>query len=372
MNKFLEVESSQGESSQGVQRLQLLSSWKIDNASSLVEVLARTPINAEDKLEVDGSLLESIDTSGAVLLLDKIAASDFALKNFKDSHSKIFSLVEERFPDLEPCVSPKEEGVVTRIGRSTSNTVDKFLESFAFIGRVSHEFGQALLKPKLFRFKELFTQLELVLVDAIPVVCMVTFLIGVVLAYLFASQIQQYGANIFIVDSVGLAITREISPILVAIVVAGRSGSAFTAQLGTMKLNEEVDALSTHGLSPMHVLVIPRVLALMIAMPLLVVLGDIVGIVGGMLVADFQLGITSVTFVDRLRSVLPTKSFCVGILKAPVFAAFIAVIGCRMGLEVKGSARSVGLNTTSTVVQSIVSVILINAMFTIVYVKLGF
>ena len=367
MSEFLEIESSKG-----IQQLRLLSNWKIDNASRLVEILNRAVVDPDLKIEVDGSNLESIDTSGAVLLLDKISIAGFKLKNFEQNHLKIFSLVEERFPDLEPCVQAPDESLLSRIGRSASGTASKFLESFSFIGKVSHEFGKALLKPKLFRIRELFTQLELVLVDAIPVVCMVTFLIGVVLAYLFASQIQQYGANIFIVDSVGLAISREISPILVAIVVAGRSGSAFTAQLGTMKLNEEVDALATHGLSAMHVLVIPRVLALMIAMPLLVILGDIVGILGGMLVADFQLGITSVTFFDRLQAVLPTKSFCVGVLKAPVFAAFIAVIGCRMGLEVKGSARSVGLNTTSTVVQSIVSVILINAMFTIVYVKLGF
>ena len=156
-----------------------------------------------------------------------------------------------------------------------------------------------------------------------------------------------------------------------AIIVAGRSGSAFTAHIGTMKLNEEIDAMQTIGLSPIRVLVLPRILALMVAMPLLTFIGDVVGIFGGMLISDLRLGISMTTFLNRLQVVVPVRSFMVGLIKAPVFAIFIAVIGCRLGLTVENNARSVGLSTTATVVRSIVAVILLNAAFAVLFVELG-
>jgi phospholipid/cholesterol/gamma-HCH transport system permease protein len=219
--------------------------------------------------------------------------------------------------------------------------------------------------------KELFIQLEQCGLNAVPVVTLVMFLIGTVIAYLFAGQIEKYGANIFIVDGVTIAICRELSPVIVAIIVAGRSGSAFTAQLGTMKLNEEVDALFTLGLSRMRVLIIPRVTALFICLPILVAVGDLIGILGGIAVADFRLGVLPETFIQRMHEVLKIKHVMVGLIKAPIFAIFIAIIGCKMGLTVENNARSVGLNTTSTVVQSIVSVILLNAGFAVLFVELG-
>ncbi|MDH5343511.1 MAG: ABC transporter permease, partial [Betaproteobacteria bacterium] len=196
---------------------------------------------------------------------------------------------------------------------------------------------------------------------------LVTFLIGVVIAYLLGIQALQYGANVFVVDGVGLAMCRELSPLLVAVVVAGRSGAAFTAQIGTMKVQQEIDAISTLGLSPVQVLVIPRLVAIIIALPLLVFVGYIAGILGGMLICAVQLDITPLTFLDRMHSVLPTSAPVVGLVKAPVFAAFIAIIACRMGMLVARDARSVGLNTTSTVVQSIVWVILLDAVFAIIF-----
>jgi phospholipid/cholesterol/gamma-HCH transport system permease protein len=202
-------------------------------------------------------------------------------------------------------------------------------------------------------------------------VALVTFLIGVVVAYLSAMQLQKYGANIFIVDGIGLTMARELSPVLVAIIVAGRSGSAFTAQIGAMKINEEIDALQALGLSPIHVLVLPRLIALILAMPLLTFVGDVIGIAGGALIANEMLGITPITFYERLQTVLPLKAYLVGLGKAPVFAAVIALIGCRMGFRVENTATSVGINTTSTVVQSIVSVILLDAAFAVIFQKLG-
>ena len=222
-----------------------------------------------------------------------------------------------------------------------------------------------LRRPGRFRAKETVAQFEAVGLDAIPIVALVTFLIGVVFAYLLGVQAQRYGANIFVVDGVGLAVCRELSPLLAAVIVAGRSGAAFTAQLGTMKVQEEIDAISTLGLSPVQVLVIPRLAAIVVALPALVFVGDVAGIAGGMLVGAWQLDIGAAAFLDRLHAVLPMSAFVIGVAKAPVFGAFIAMIACRMGLLVARDARSVGESTTSTVVQSIVWVIVLDAMFAV-------
>jgi phospholipid/cholesterol/gamma-HCH transport system permease protein len=224
--------------------------------------------------------------------------------------------------------------------------------------------------PGRWRWRELGAQVRDVFVGAIPIVAGMLFLLGVVFAYLLGSQAQQYGANIFVVDGLLLAIMREISPVIVAVLVAGRTGAAITAQIGTMKVTEEIDAITTLGLSPLAVLVIPRVVALLLALPLLVFIGDIAGIIGGMLVAQEQLDISYYMFMDRLVDVLLLKTLLVGLGKAPVFAIFIALIACRMGLTVTRDARSVGANTTSTVVQSLVAIIILNAIFAVMFVKL--
>jgi phospholipid/cholesterol/gamma-HCH transport system permease protein len=240
-----------------------------------------------------------------------------------------------------------------------------------FVGALTVEAISLVPKPRRFRLRETVSQFESAGLDAIPIVALVTFLIGVVFAYLLGQQALRYGANIFVVDGVGLAMCRELSPMLTAIIVAGRSGAAFTAQIGTMKVQEEIDAIATLGLSPVQVLVIPRLVAIMVALPLLVFIGDVCGIAGGMIVAGWQLDVPPRAFIDRLHEVLPLSALVVGLVKAPVFAAFIAVIACRMGMLVARDARSVGVNTTSTVVQSVVSVIVVDAVFAIVFQHLG-
>jgi phospholipid/cholesterol/gamma-HCH transport system permease protein len=241
----------------------------------------------------------------------------------------------------------------------------------AFLGEVTLEALAIASRPRLFRFKETVSQFEVVTIDALPIAALVTFLIGVVFAYLLGVQAQQYGATVFVVDGVGIAICRELSPILVAVIVAGRSGAAFTAQIGSMKVQEETDAIRTLGLSPIQVLVIPRLVAIMVGLPLLVFIGDLAGIAGGVLIGATQLNITPSSFMSRLHAVLPMSAFVVGVAKAPVFAAFIAVIACRMGLSVERDARSVGEHTTSTVVQSIVWVIVLDAVFAVTLQRLG-
>jgi phospholipid/cholesterol/gamma-HCH transport system permease protein len=225
-------------------------------------------------------------------------------------------------------------------------------------------------RPERWRWREFGAQVRDVFVGAIPIVVGMLFLLGVVFAYLLGDQAQQYGASIFVVDGLLLAVLREISPVIVAVLVAGRTGAAITAQIGTMKVTEEIDAITTLGLSPLAVLVIPRMLALLLAMPLLVFIGDIAGIIGGMLIAQAQLDISTHMFMDRLADVILLKTLLVGLGKAPVFAVFIALIACRMGLAVTRDSRSVGENTTSTVVQSLVAIIILNAIFAVAFVQL--
>jgi phospholipid/cholesterol/gamma-HCH transport system permease protein len=191
------------------------------------------------------------------------------------------------------------------------------------------------------------------------------------MAYLFASQADKVGATIFVVDAVSIGICRELSPVLTAIIVAGRSGSAFTAQLGTMKMSQEIDAIRVMGLSPLQVLVLPRIFALTLAMPLLVFAGDVFGILGGFFISNTSLEISWVTFTSRLQGALQLRHVYIGLAKAPIFAIVVALISCRLGLTVEDNARSVGINTTATVVQSVVTVILLDAMFAIILQNMG-
>ncbi|MCB0339933.1 MAG: ABC transporter permease, partial [Bdellovibrionales bacterium] len=269
-------------------------------------------------------------------------------------------------------LSAKRLSIVATIGKAAFEVLSDVKATITFLGEVVVRIVLALLSPATFRFRELFVQLQIAFVGALPVICLVTLLIGFVIAYLFAVQIEKYGGSIFIVDGVALAMGRELSPLIVATVVAGRSGSSFTAQIGSMKLNEELDAIKILGLSVKEVLVLPRVIALMIAMPFLVFVGDVVGIAGGMLISNFQLDIRPVTFYERLRYAIPLHHFYSGLIKAPFFALFIGIIGSRLGLNVERNARSVGLSTTATVVQSIVAVILLDAVFAIIYMELEY
>jgi len=244
--------------------------------------------------------------------------ADISLLNFHENHYRIITLVKEHFDDIS--ISPPIAALnpLQELGHSTMIFLQQMAGLVSFIGQSNVETWRILRHPRKIRWKELVVQIQRACLEAIPIIMLVTLLIGVVVAYLSATQIKQFGANIFVVDGIGIAMCRELSPMIVAIVVAGRTGSAYTAQIGTMKLNEELDAMVTLGLSPMQVLVLPRVLALVIALPLLVFIGDLVGIFGGMVIAKTYLEITTTTFVTRLQDVVTLKTFLVGIAKAPI------------------------------------------------------
>jgi phospholipid/cholesterol/gamma-HCH transport system permease protein len=327
-------------------------------------------------LVLDGSALESLDAAAALALLRAVSAAGIdpravTLNGFSEAHRRIFEDVRRRLAATEAIAGRAKRRWLAELGEKVIDLGVLLAGHLNFLGESVAAFGDLLLKPARLRVRELTSQLEQVCLNAVPVVALVTLLIGVTIAYLLGLQAEKYGANIFVVDGVGIGMTREFAPIIVATIIAGRSGAAFTAQLGAMRLTEEIDAIRTLGLSPQQVLVVPRVLALMLALPLLVFVGDIMGIVGAMLVAEPMLGLTPTTFLERLHEALDIKHVWVGLGKAPAFALFIAIIGCRMGMTVERDTRAVGLATTSTVVQSIVAVILLDAGFAVLFQELG-
>ncbi len=323
---------------------------------------------------LDGAGVTQLDTNGAWLLLNaaRPRAGDPLpeLCAFQPQHQAMLELVAQHADAIAAPVVLPRDGALGLVGRSFLTVWGHVAGLIDFIGRLFLEFTVLLAHPGRWRWREFGAQVRAVFVGAIPIIFGMLFLLGVVFAYLLGSQAQQYGANIFVVDGLLLAILREISPVIVAVLVAGRTGAAITAQIGTMKVTEEIDAMTTLGLSPLSVLVIPRVLALLLALPLLVFIGDVAGILGGMLVTQQQLDISYYMFIDRTVDVLRLKTLMVGIGKAPVFAIFIALIACRMGLSVTRDARSVGAHTTSTVVQSLVAIIILNAIFAVMFVRL--
>jgi phospholipid/cholesterol/gamma-HCH transport system permease protein len=362
------------EESDGQATLFLSGAWRLPRIAEIDAALAAAGIPASS-LVLDGAALTTLDTAAALALLQRIGgagASIGRLANFTARHLRVIEAVLGRLGDIGAEAPRPRHRALAALGMHVLDFRALMVGHLDFFGRSAAAIGDLARRPRALRMKELAAQFQHVCIEAIPVVVLVTFLIGIVLAYLFGMQAEKYGANIFVVDGVAIGTTRELSPMIVAVIVAGRSGAAFTAQLGTMRLTEEIDAIRTLGLSPMQVLVIPRLLALVIALPLLVFVGDISSIAGAMTVANPLLDITPTTFLERVHWGLRVEHVIVGLAKAAVFAAFVAMIGCRMGMSVSRDSRSIGISTTSTVVQCIVSVILLDAFFAVVFQELGY
>ena len=348
--------------------LRITGAWRLPHLAEIEAALAGLALPAA--VDIDGSALTSIDSAAALVLLRTLQVAQPApggpsWVGFSATNRRIVEQVRTHLAASVAAPTPHRPRALARLGRQVSALASLLGGHVNFLGATLVAFGQALLQPRRLRLRELTVQLEQAGLMAIPVVALVTLLIGVVITYLLGLQAEKYGANIFVVDGVGIGATREFAPIIVAVIVAGRSGAAFTAQLGSMRLTEETDAIRTLGLSPMQVLVLPRVLALMVVLPLLVFVGDVMSLAGAMAIAGPMLDVTPVAFLARLREALDTRHVFVGLAKAPVFALVIAVIGCRMGMTVGRDTRALGAATTSTVVQSIVAVILLDAVFAV-------
>ena len=234
-----------------------------------------------------------------------------------------------------------------------------------FIGETSLAALGCVRHPGRIRWRPVAFNIRSAGLDAVPIVGLLAFLLGVVVAYQGAGQLRIFGANIFVADLVGLSMLREFAPLITAIIVAGRSGSAYAAQIGTMVVTEEMDALRTIGINPQELLVLPKLLALVIALPLLTVLADVLGVAGGMLMAQLSLGVDYAEFLDRFVRALTVRDYLVGVLKAPVFAVTIVLVGCFHGFRTEGGADGVGQQTTRSVVWSIFLVIVLDAAFSV-------
>ncbi len=355
--------------------LHLAGNWRLPSLAAIDADLVRSTF-AVDAVLVDGARLAALDTAGALALMLRLhggrgAPASVATRGFAPAHERVLELVQSHLYAPIENVPRARSGILTSIGRRASQMGYLVAGHVRFFGMVCLGLAALARRPRTLRVKELTAQLERICLNAVPVTCLVTVLIGIVICYLLGLQAEQYGAGIFVVDGVAIGVTRELSPIIVAIIVAGRTGSGFTAQLGSMRLTQEIDAIRTLGLSTVAVLVLPRVLALVIALPLLVFVGDVMSLIGAMLVAGPTLDIAPAAFIERLRSSLDLSHVLIGLAKAPVFAMAIAVIGCRMGMTVARDTQAVGAATTSTVVQSIVAVILIDAAIAVLLQHLG-
>lgn len=366
--------------------------WTVDAAAGLEQWLAGRPhtrleraigeSNGKERtagpaeISIDGSELVALDTAGAWLLQRMVetlanAGRRPVLTGFRTEHSALLEMVGEpamRAALPAPAAVPS---LLARVGRLAWISIGHGSELLAFIGEVGIAAARSAVRPARIRWRPILYNVRTAGFDALPITGLLVFLMGIVIAYQGATQLRRYGANIFVADLVGLSMLRELSPLLTAIIVAGRSGSAYAAQIGTMKVTEEIDALRTVGIPPLDQLVLPKLAALAIALPLLTVYADALGVAGGMVMARGELGVGFPDFVDRLQRALYLSDFLVGIGKAPVFAAIISVIGCFQGFQVAGDAESVGHRTTVSVVQSIFLVIVADALFSVVFERLG-
>ncbi len=349
--------------------LHLQGAWRLATLNAAAQWLRAVPAAQR----MSGRDLTSLDTAAAALLLRYRAdATSVDYIDFSDSHRRVLDLVRSRLAQAGVAPMPLSRAWLGRVGLSAMQLFALLRGHVTFLGQVTAAGLSLLGRPQALRWRETAAQLQQAGLNAIPVVLLVTFLIGVVFAYLLGLQAQQYGANLYVVDGVAIGMARELSPIIVATIVAGRSGAAFTAQLGTMRLTEETDAIRTLGLSPTYLLVMPRVTALVLALPLLVFLGTVASLGGALAVCATMLDVTPLTFIERVHLGLDLDHVYAGLMKAPVFALAIAVIGCRMGMQVSRDTRSIGMSTTSTVVQSIVAVILLDAAFAVFFEEIDF
>ncbi|MGE4370134.1 MAG: MlaE family ABC transporter permease [Burkholderiaceae bacterium] len=365
--------------------LRIRGRWTVDNYALLRGAITHytlqhpaTGDNATVPL-IDASGLERLDTAGAQCLYLLLGnALDHYLDNtpgaFSAERIALLRTVGAARPALAATVGttgrPFHE-LLGRIGASSVAIATKTVGLLGFIGITLAALARNIIRPGQWRVTSVVAQLEQCAFNAVPIIALLTFMVGAVVAFLGATILDDFGASIYTVNLVAFSFLREFAVLLTAILVAGRTASAFTAQIGSMKANEEIDAIRMLGLNPVDILVLPRVIALVLAVPMLTFIGMVAGMLGGAVVCAVSLDISPTMFMSMIHDKIPLKHFWVGMAKAPVFAFIIAVIGCMEGFQVKGSAESVGQHTTSAVVQSIFIVILIDAFAALFFMEMG-
>ena len=349
--------------------------WTIAESARLDKELAALKLSERGPITIDASKISRLDSAGAWLLLRTRRALGAAGAKVSDLH-----LPELYRPLLESLDQPRKSephksrippgfrGRLYRIGREATHAFFQAISMLGYLGRVTVESIEAFARPRHnLRIAAIFHQIEEVGINALPIVGLLSFLIGVVISYQGITQLRQFGAELLTIDGLGIITLREMGVLMTSIIIAGRSGSAFTAQIGTMRVNQEIDAMQTMGLNTVDTLVLPRIIGLIVALPLLTLYADIMGLIGGAIMCYFDLGVTFPAFMRELQQALQVKTLMVGLVKAPVFAFVIALVGCYEGFQVERNAASVGLLTTRSVVESVFLVIVLDAAFSVMF-----
>jgi phospholipid/cholesterol/gamma-HCH transport system permease protein len=360
------------------QALHLSGRWTALNVGDLeekIKTLSAQGSQSNAQLTVDASKVQALDTVGA-WALQKLMRSLSAQtpratpQGLRPDLARLFEALT--VPSAAPSSAVAEPAKpkpshVENVGRWVMAVIEQALAMLAFVGETAITVSRCFTHPSSIRWRAVAFNVRSAGVNALPIVGLLAFLLGVVVAYQSAEQLRRYGANIFVADLIGVSMLREFAPLITAIIIAGRSGSAYAAQIGTMAVTEEIDAMRTLGLSPQEMLVLPKLLAMLIVMPLLTLFADVLGVFGGMVLARAQLGVGFPEFMDRLVKAIGMSTYLVGIAKAPVFGIIIVMVGCFQGFRTQGGADSVGRQTTRSVVQSIFLVIVADAVFSVIF-----
>ncbi len=349
--------------------LKALGNW---DKYSVKKILSTPLPKPTKKVVFDLSGIKSFDTAGVVAFI-KIynylkKYTQVEVINYTKKQKELYELIKD---NINYKIPTQKSNIFEDIGKATLEFLFDIKFFLTFIGQLFISFLSIFKNPKNIRYKEIAYHIYQSGTTALIIVGVTAFLVGIVIAYQTGVQLNKFGASIFIVDTVGISITRELGPMITAIVIAGRSASSYTAEIGAMKLTQEIDALKTFGFDPFIFLVIPRIIALIIALPLLIFFADVVGILGGAVAAKMQLGISYELFINRIYETLKVKHYILGLIKAPFFAFFIATIGSFRGFEVQNNTQSLGIKTTQAVVNAIFLVIAIDALFSVIYTELG-
>lgn len=360
--------------------LRLNGRWTVQRLGEIEQALNTLPAQDVRVVQVDHSALEQADLGAMWLLrsaLRRLAASGTQIE-YLQGEPRHFAFLGE-LHDSPPSSHVAHEAellwpeqVVASFGKQAVELGQHALGHLDHFGRILVTHLRAWRHPKQLRAPSVVRHAYEAGIQALPIVALIAFFVSVIIAYIGASQLQEFGAGIYTVDLITIGVLRELGVLLTAVIVAGRSGSAFAAEIGVMQLNDEVDALKSIGMDPVQVLVVPRVLGLIIALPLLTVVADAMGMAGGALLSNWLLDISIPQYIARVQDALAPSTFWAGLIKAPVFAVLIAMIGTYRGMQVRGSSRELGRLTTTAVVESIFMVIFANAIFAVIFVELDF
>lgn len=348
--------------------------WSVMDVGELLKKFTAIELPKGSKIKISGKDICYFDSAGALALVKCLEAlkqreNELQLTDFSERQQQLLSLIQEKDDYLSYQVpSPAKENIFYQLGKEAEKKYIQIDGLIILIGDLATKIFEACGNWRRFQLPSIISNVDATGLKALPILALLSFLIGVVLAYQMGLQLTTYGANSFIAYLSGMAIFREFAPLITAIIVAGRTSSAFTAQLGSMKMNEEIDALLTMGLSPTELLVLPKVLGLLIAFPLLIFWSDIFSILGAMLMSKSMLGISFIDFLERLRDSVGIAQFRLGLYKAPAFALLIALVGCFQGFRVEaGTENNIGSQTTKSVVQSLFLIIIADSVYSIVY-----